>query len=160
MWKFDNIKKSITGGKSQYQALKDYIQIKNLNFIIARGNCLNHFRERLDTEEFDSLMEDFSRCDASLINWSGQTPSPPFLAVDIDPETRQAHVRFLIDLTREARDGQASPFYSKIMGALATQFFAARPDMDRLWFPFILKDTLGRGVSCESANKGMFIVKE
>jgi len=139
MWKSENIKKALTGGRSQYQALKDYILEKNLNFIIAQGKCLNIGAKELETGELDRLLNEFAQCGASMINWSGPKPSPPFLAADIDPYNSIASVSFLIDLTREAEGGEASPFYSKIMGALATQFFAARPDMDKLWFPFMLK---------------------
>ncbi len=159
MWKSDNIKNAITGGKSQYQSLKDHIREKNLNFIIARGQCMNRSRESLEPGELDTFMDEFARCSASMINWSGTTPSPPFLAAETSTDTRTAKVSFLVDLTREAEDGEASPFYSKIMGALATQFFAALPDMDKLWFPFILKDTVGRGVTLEAGNTGMFIVR-
>ncbi len=160
MWKFENIKTGITGGRPQYPVLKKYIIEKNINFIIARGNCRNLRCDDMAKGELDTLLYEFSACTGSMISWTGPKPSPPFLAVNIDQATQMARVSFLMDLTREAEDGQASPFYSKIMGALGTQFFAARPDMDKLWFPFILKDTVGRGVEREAGNTGMFLVRK
>ncbi|WDP91577.1 MAG: hypothetical protein HUN04_18460 [Desulfobacter sp.] len=159
MWKSENIKAVITGGTPQIQLLKAYIQEKNLNFIIARGKCVNRCRQDLASGELDVLLDEFAACGAAMVSWNGRQPSPPFLAADLDPETRTARVAFLMDLTREAEKGEASPFYSKIMGALSTQFFAARPDMDRIWFPFILQDTVGRGAARQAADQGMFIIR-
>lgn len=159
MWKSDNIRAGITGGKPQIQILKEYIEKKNLNFIIARGKCVNRSPRELEPGELDALLDEFADCGASLVSWTGPRPSPPFLAATLDPATRTAQIVFLMDLTREAQEGEASPFYSKIMGALATQFFAARPDMDRLWFPFTLQDTVGRGVVLKTADQGMFVVR-
>ena len=154
MWKFDNIKTGLTGPKPQYQAIKDYIEEKNINIIISKGKCVNQRNSDLAPGELDTLLTEFAKCDVSMINWPGKRPSPPFLAADIDPDTRTARVMFLLDLTQEAEDGQASLFYSKLMGALATQFLAARQDVDKIWFPFFLQDTVGRGVIRQDMDQG------
>ena len=154
MWKFDNIKTGITGPKPQYMALKDYIEEKNVNIIIKTGKCFNKRHSDLAPGELEALLTEFAKCNVSMINWPGKRPSPPFLAADIDPDTRTARVMFLLDLTQEAEDGQASLFYSKLMGALATQFLAARQDVDKIWFPFFLQDTVGRGVIRQDMDQG------
>lgn len=160
MWKSDNIKSGITGGIPQIQRLKAYIEEKDLNFIITRGACVNRCPSDFNPGELDILLDEFADCQTAMINWNGSRPSPPFLAAQLDPGTRTAKVMFLMDLTREAETGAASPFYSKIMGALSTQFFAARPDIDKLWFPFTLQDTVGRGAALEPAEQGMYVIRQ
>jgi hypothetical protein len=159
MWKFDNIKTGITGSRPLYNILKDYIQEKNLNFIIARGNCVNQAQDSLKKGELDIYLDEFAACGFSMISCQGEKPSPPFLAGDIDPEAGTARITFLIDLTREAEDGKASPFYSKMLGALATQFFAAQPGIHRLELPFTLRDTIGRGVTLAPMDGGTALVR-
>lgn len=160
MWKLEDINTARLGDQTLARAVKAYIKEKNLNFIIARGECLNQRQETLKEDELDTYMAEFSACGFSRISCPGPRPSPPFMAADIDPETATARVRFLIDLTEEAEDGRAGKFYSKILGAFATQFFAAQPLVRELIFPFELEDTVGRGLSLNPRGPGMGIVRE
>ncbi len=160
MWKLEDLNKGTLGDLTLFQAVKAYIKEKNLNFIIARGQRLNQRQETFKEGELDAYLEEFAACGFSKISCPGTRPSPPFMAADIDPETGTAQVRFLIDLTEEAADGRASLFYSKILGAFATQFFASQPQVMELRFPFELEDTVGRGLILTSHDHGMAIVRE
>lgn len=160
MWKLEDINKGTIGDQTLAQAVKAYIKEKNMNFIIARGQCLNQRQEKLAEGELDTYLAEFSACGFSRVSCPGPRPSPPFMAAEINPETATAEVRFLIDLTEEAADGKASLFYSKILGAFATQFFASQPLVLELIFPFKLEDTVGRGLSLNAHGHGMGIVRE
>ena len=160
MWRFDNIKKGTLETRPLYPALKAYIREKDLNFIIAGGRCLNLRQKDLAPGKLDRWLDEFSYCTVSMVNWTDDRPSPPFLAADEDGAARIARVTFLIDLTREADDGRASSFYSKMLGALATQFFAGRPEIDRLWFPFFLEGTAARGGTLEDTDGGTAVVRQ
>ncbi len=160
MWKLEDINKGKMGDQTLAQAMKAYIKEKNLNFIIARGKCLNQRQETLEEGELDTYLAEFSACGFSRISCPGPRPSSLFMAADIDPKTATAQVRFLIDLTEEAKEGRASKFYSKVLGAFATQFFASQPQVLELIFPFELEDTVGRGLSLNSHEHGMGIVRE
>lgn len=137
--------------------VKAYIREKNLNFIIARGQCLNQNQAELTDRELDAYMDEYAACAFSKVACPGLRPSPPFMAASIRPESGTARVEFLIDLTQEAQTGRASKFYSKMLGAFSTQFFAVRPDISKLVFPFQLEDTLGRGLVAEPCDKGCCI---
>ncbi len=152
--------KGMQGDLTLSQAVKAYIKEKNLNFIIARGQCVNQRQETFEEGELDAYLEEFSACGFSKISCPGPKPSPPFMAADIHPETCTAQVKFLIDLTEEAVNGRASLFYSKVLGAFATQFFACQPLVKELQFPFELEDTVGRGLILTSHDHGMAIVRE
>jgi hypothetical protein len=160
MWKLEDINKGNFGDLTLAQAVKAYIKEKNLNFIIARGKCINLRQDKLEQGMLDTYLAEFSACGFSRISCPGPRPSPPFMAADIDPGTGTAQVKFLIDLTEEAESGRASKFYSKILGAFATQFFAAQPLVKELIFPFELEDTVGSGLLLNSREQGMGIVRE
>ncbi|WDP83818.1 MAG: hypothetical protein HUN05_00405 [Desulfobacter sp.] len=142
-----------------YLLIKEYIQNKNLNFIIAGGDCLNKPQSRLEKGKLDIYLDEFSKSNFSMISCAEQRLSPPFLAADINPVTGTARITFLIDLTQEALDQKASPFYSKIMGALSTQIFAARPDAKKIYFPFVLEDTVGRGLKRLPMDEGTALIQ-
>lgn len=140
-----------------FERLARYIKEKNAIFIVANGTCVNRPYKELRPDDFSSVMQALCACDTFLVNQSDQTLSSPFLAANISPGTRTAELAFLLDLVPQAENGQASPFYSKLMGAVATQFFAGTTRANRLWVPFGLKHTVGRGVTIQPAEQGCFI---
>ena len=161
MYHLDDINTITPGGKSMKTMITDYIREKNLNFILARGKCLNQAQADLAPGDLEAYMSEFSACGFSKVSCPDLRPSPPFLAASLDEASGTARAAFLIDLTCEAEKGVASKFYSKILGALASQFFAACPGILRLYFPFILEETAaGRGLSLEPAEGGAWIVKK
>ncbi|MEH0021841.1 MAG: hypothetical protein V6Z89_19460 [Desulfobacter sp.] len=160
MLKFKDINAGTLGDRSVYRAVKARIREKNLNFIVARSQCLNQRQDALGENGLDTYLEEFASCGFSMVSFPGDNPSPPFMATDVDTDTGVARVRFLIDFTQEAETGRASRFYSKIMGAFATQFFAAHAPSRELWFPFTLEDTVGRGLRLEARKPGMAIVRD
>lgn len=141
------------------KAVRAYIQEKNLNFIVARGRCVNRRQDTLPPGELAAWIDEFSNCGFSRAAVSGDRPCPPFMAADLDEDTGRARVVFLIDFTREAESGRAGKFYSKIMGALSTHFFAACPDISELEFPFELEDAVGRGLRLFIRKPGISVIK-
>ncbi|MCG8618257.1 MAG: hypothetical protein MI802_18740 [Desulfobacterales bacterium] len=159
MWKFEDINQGMLGDRRVYNAVLSYIREKNINFIVTRGKCTNQRQDTLAPGELETLLKEFSACSFCRVSFPGDKPSPPFLAAETDPATGAGRVMFLMDLTQEAEGGKASKFYSKILGAFATQIFAACPDMNELWFPFELEDTVGRGLTLIARGSGTTIVK-
>ena len=139
--------------------LARYIRERNAIFIVARGKCDNRACADFTTGAFSRIMQDLGGCSLFLVNQSGLSLSSPFLAADLDTTTRTASLKFLVDLTSQAENGHASPFYSKLLGACATQFFAGTGQADRLWVPFTLEDTVGKGVIQEPAENGSFLIR-
>ena len=137
MWKFEDINREILGNRQIYNRVNAYIRDKNLNFIVAGGACINRRQETLSPGTLETWLAEFAACGFSQVSFPGESPSPPFMAADIDESLGLARVIFLIDFTREAESGIASKFYSKILGAFATQFFAACPEIRELRFPFL-----------------------
>lgn len=136
------------------------MQKKNLNFIIARGKCLNKFIKYLNKQELENYLYEFSDCSSFIIPLNEGRALPPFMAADIDHKTvGLARVKFLIDLTLEAENDQATPFYSKILRALSTRFFERWQNIDKLWFPFIIQDTVGKGISLQKMSLGTVLLK-
>jgi len=160
MYRFDDIHTITPGGTQLLDIVAGYIREKNLNFIVAEGRCTNRPAADLAPEELVAWMSAFAACGFSKVSCPGLHPSPPFIAVDLDEATGTARLIFLIDLTQEAKEGTASKFYSKILGALSSQFFAANPKISRLFFPFGLEDTAaGKGLCLETAEGGTWILK-
>lgn len=160
MYHLDDINTITPGGKSLTVIVTDYIREKNLNFIVARGRCRNRRQSEMAPGELEACIREFAACSFSKVSCPGLRPAPPFLAADTDEQAGTARVAFLIDLTEEAETGRASKFYSKVLGALASQFFAACPGISRLFFPFGLEETAaGRGLALETDGDGTWIVK-
>ncbi|MCP4719688.1 MAG: hypothetical protein GY860_09570 [Desulfobacteraceae bacterium] len=159
MWNLENIKQT-NGWNSLIATVKAYTLEKNLNITVARGSLVNQRADTLAEGILDTYLEEYSLCGFSMVSCFNNKPSPPFIAADTAPKTGTARVRFLMDLTEEAQDGVASPFYSKVMGAFATQFFAAMPDIHQLRFPFTLADTVGRHLTLKNEAGNGIIFRE
>lgn len=157
MWNLEDIKQT-KGLNNLLATVKAYTLDKNLNIIVARGSLTNQRIDTLAQGILDTYLDEYSLCGFSMVSCFNNKPSPPFIAADTNPETGIARVRFLLDLTEEAQNGGASPFYSKVMGAFATQFFATMPDIHQLIFPFTLADTVGRNLTLknEAGNGTVF----
>ncbi len=139
--------------------LARYIEERNAIFIVAHGKIENRAYADFTTEAFSQIIQDLGGCSLFLVNQAGLSLSSPFLAAEVETATRTASLKFLVDLTPQAENGHASPFYSKLTGAVATQFFAGTDQADRLWVPFSLEKTVGRGVLLEPAENGHFLVR-
>jgi len=137
-----------------------YIEEKNLNFIVARGALLNERFQELGREEVMEHLNDYSGCDFSRITITSEKPSAPFMAARVDEVDKEmARVQYLIDFNEEAKEGTASLFYSKIMGAFSTNFFAVQPHVQRLWFPFVVQMLEGCKVKVQEEDGGTSILK-
>lgn len=139
--------------------LARYIEERNAIFIVARGKCDNRAYTDFTQKAFSQVMQDLGDCSLFLVNQAGLSLSSPFLAADLDTTTRTASLKFLVDLTSQAENGHASPFYSKLMGACATQFFAETSQAERLRVPFTLEETVGKGVVRELREDGCFLIR-
>ncbi len=159
MWNLEDIKQ-INGQNNLLEAVKTYTLEKNLNITVARGSLVNQRTNTLAEGILDTYLDEYSLCGFSMVSCFNNKPSPPFISADTDLQTHTARVRFLLDLTEEAQDGKASPFYSKVMGAFATQFFATMPDIHQLRFPFTLADTVGRNLTLKNEDKTGSILRE
>ncbi|WP_321494603.1 hypothetical protein [uncultured Desulfobacter sp.] len=142
-----------------FERLAAYIKEKNAVFIVANAAVVNRAYKDLSPDTFSSIMHSLCDCDTFLVNPSEHTLSSPFLAANTTLATRTAELAFLLDLVPQAENGKASPFYSKVMGAVATHFFAGTDQVTRLWVPFGLEDTVGRGVNVKPAALGCFIYR-
>ncbi len=151
----------ITHGKGTLlNTLAAYIEDKNLNFIVAGGALLNKRCQALGREKVQDYLTDYARCDFSRISVFNGKPAVPFMAVHMDEaDTATGRVRYLIDFNEEATQGTASPFYSKMLGAFATNFFAVQPRVQRLWFPFEVQNLVGSNMKIENQDSGTFILK-
>jgi len=159
MYTFEDLNTITPGGIPLLDIVTGYIREKNLSFIVAQGRCSNRRAADLAPQELTSWMAAFAACTFSKVSCPDLRPCPPFMAADLDEAAKTATLVFLIDLTQEAQGGMASKFYSKILGALSSQFFAANPGISRLFFPFGLADTAtGKGLSLEKAESGTWII--
>jgi len=159
MYSLEEITTITPNGRSLTSIIKAYIREKNLNFIVAKGQCLNQNQSQLSDTELIAYMAEYANCAFSKVACPNLRPSPPFMAASIQQGSSTARVEFLIDLTREAETGRASKFYSKILGAFSTQVFAVQPIVSRIFFPFDLEDTVGRGLTLEPCDTGCCIIK-
>lgn len=151
----------ITHGKgSLSNKLITYIEDKNLNFIVAGGRLLNKRFQALGGKQVRAYLTDFAGCDFSKISVFNEKPMVPFMAVDMDDsDIATGWVQYLIDFNEEATKGTASPFYSKMLGAFATNFFAVQPRVQRLWFPFVVQNLVGSNMRIHNQDSGTFIFK-
>ncbi|SMC61062.1 hypothetical protein SAMN02746065_105165 [Desulfocicer vacuolatum DSM 3385] len=150
----------ISFGGALLNRVAHYIEEKNLNFIVARGELLNKRFRELGREKVMAYLNDYAGCDFSRITIAGDKPSAPFMAACVDNTHGElARVRYLIDFNEEAKQGTASLFYSKIMGAFSTNFFAVQPHVTRLWFPFTIQMLEGGKVKVQEEDGGSSILK-
>lgn len=142
------------------ERLTEYIKEKNTVFVVANAAVDNRAYKDLSPAIFPSIMNALRACDMFLVNQPEHALFSPFLAANMTPGSRTAELAFLLDLVPQAENGKATPFYSKVMGAVATQFFAGTTQVTRLWVPFGLEDTVGRGVTVKPAEQGCFICRD
>ena len=160
MWKLVDIKSEKDGEFSLFQRVEQYILGKNLNFIVARGKLLNMRHNELGHDKVVKYLNGYAACDFSMVSLFNGEPSAPFIAADMNPAAGIARVCYLMDFNEEAKDGAATSFYSKLMGAFATNFFVVQPGIEKLWFPFIIKDLVGSRMGIQLEGSGTFITKK
>jgi len=159
MWKLTDINDEKNGPHTLLERFEHYILEKNLTFIVARGKCINQRQDILGTDKVTASLRAYAGCDFSMISFFNGKPSVPFIAASMDMDKGFARVEYLIDFNEEATAGKASPFYSKILGAFATNFFAAQPQINQLWFPFFIADIVGSNMGVKSDDSGTAILR-
>ena len=159
MWKLSDIN-AVDGGEGPLiQRVESYIMDKNLNFIVAGAELVNQRQAVLGQEKVMAHLNAYAGCDFSMISIFNGRPAAPFIAADTDPRNDIARVRYLIDFNEEAKQGTASPFYSKVLGAFATHFFSIQPNVDRLWFPVVIHDIVGSKMGVQPEASGTSILR-
>ena len=159
MWKLTDINDQKENETPCIKQVQNYIEAKNLNFIIAQGELKNIRHDKLNAGETEDILKGYAACDFAKISFFNQKPSPPFIAANFKQDIKTATVEYLIDFNEEAKNGAASKFYSKILGAFATHLFSEYSEIDRLWFPFIIEDIVGSKMSVELYGKGTSIIR-
>jgi len=159
MWKLVDINTEKDGEYSIFQRVEKYVVGKNLNFIVARAELLNMRQDELGHDTVLKYLNGYAACDFSMVSLFNGEPSAPFIAADMNPATRIARVCYLMDFNEQAKDGRATPFYSKLMGAFATNFFSVQPEMEKLWFPFVIQDLVGSRMGIQPEGSGTFILR-
>ena len=159
MWKLTDLNEGGNGPESLFKKFEHYVLEKNLNFIVARGKCINQRPEDLEKDKTNAYLKEFADCDFSMIALFNDTPKSPFIAANMDIDRGLARVRYLIDFNQEATTGKASPFYSKVLGAFATHFFEVHPKIEQLWFPFTIENMVGSKMSVQSIDAGTAILR-
>jgi len=159
MWKLVDINAEEDGELSLFQRVEKYVVAKNLYFIVARAKLLNMRQNELGHDKVVKYLNGYAACDFSMVSLFNGEPSAPFIAADLDPVTGIARVCYLMDFNEEAKGGRATPFYSKLMGAFATNFFAVNPEMEKLWFPFAIQDLVGSKMGIQPEDSGTFILR-
>jgi len=159
MWKLTDLNGGKNGPESLFEKFEHYVLEKNLNFIVAREKCANQRPKDLGTDRITAYLGEFADCDFSMIALFNDTPKSPFIAANMDIDRGLARVQYLIDFNEEATTGKASPFYSKVLGAFATHFFAVHPEIGQIWFPFTIEKLVGSKMSVQSDDTGTAILK-
>lgn len=159
MWKLADIKEEKKGEIPLVQRVEMYIKEKNLNFIVARSKLLNLRYDVLGQDKARAYLNEYAGCDFSMISIFNNKPSAPFIAANMDFTGAIARVQYHIDFNEEAKQGTASPFYSKILGAFATHFFEVQPKIERLWFPFVIHNIVGSKMGVEAEDSGTCILR-
>jgi hypothetical protein len=159
MWKLTDLNQKKNGAESLFEKFEHYVLEKNLNFIVAGGTCLNQRSKDLGKDKTRGYLEKFADCDFSMIALFNDSPKSPFIAADINIEKKLARVQYLVDFNQEAAGGKASPFYSKVLGAFATHFFAVHPELEQIWFPFTIEKMVGSKMCIQSDNSGTAILR-
>ncbi|MBU0969935.1 MAG: hypothetical protein KKC20_04775 [Proteobacteria bacterium] len=158
MWKLTDLNEK-KGPGDLFQIFEHYVLEKNLNFIVAREKCINLRQKDLGPDKTATYLKAFAACDFSMISLFNGKPKAPFISANMAVDQGLARVQFLIDLTDQASAGRASPFYSKILGAFATHFFAAQPQINKLWFPFTIEDIVGSKMAVHPMGFGTVILR-
>ena len=158
MWKLTDISEDKDKPESLFKRFEHYVMEKNLNFIVARGECINQEVKTLNPRQVTSYLDAYAACDFSMIALFNDSPKTPFIAANMEA-TGIARVEYLIDFNPEAISGKASPFYSKLLGAFATHFFALHPRMQQLWFPFAIKNIVGSKMTVHALDSGTAILR-
>jgi len=159
MWKLVDINAEKNEEYSLFQRVEKYVVGKNLNFIVARAELLNMRQDELGHDKVLKYLNGYAACDFSMVSLFNGEPSAPFIAADMNPATGIARVCYLMDFNEQAKDGRATPFYSKLLGAFATTFFAVQPEMEKLWFPFVIQDLVGSKMAIQQDDSATFILR-
>jgi len=159
MWKLAPLNKETDKPGTLFEKFEHYVHKKNLNFLVARGKCLNLRPEELGKNKVTEYLSAYATCNFSMIALFNQEPKPPFIAADMDIDKKIARVQFLIDFNEEVTSGRATPFYSKVLGAFATNFFTAQPRIRQLWFPFAIENIVGSQMNVKPGNSGSAILR-
>lgn len=159
MWKLTDLNEGEKGTGNLFETFEHYVAKKNLNFIVAREKCVNFGQNTLGPDKVAEYLTAYAGCDFSMIALFNGTPKTPFIAVNMDSGERIARVQYLIDFNKEAETGKASPFYSKVLGAFATHFFAACPQIEELWFPFVIENIVGSKMAVQPNDFGTAILR-
>ncbi len=159
MWKLTDLNEETKEPGTLFEQFEHYIREKNLNFIVARGKCVNLGQKGLGQDKVKAYLTEYTACDFSMIALFNGKPKAPFIAANMEFDKGIARVRYLIDFNEEATTGKASPFYSKILGAFATNFYALHPQIEQLWFPFAIENMVGSKMRIQSGDSGTAILR-
>ena len=159
MWKLTDITEGKDKQESLFKRFEGYVLEKNLNFIIAKGTCINQGVKTLGPQQVTAYLNAYAACDFSMIALFNGNPKTPFIAANMEMDQGIARVEYLIDFNHEATTGKASPFYSKLLGAFATHFFALHPQMQQLWFPFAIENMVGSKMTVQPKDSGTAILR-
>ena len=159
MWKLTDIAEGKDNPDSLFKEFKHYVMEKNLNFIVANGKCLNIVVKELAPHQVEAYLAAYAACDFSQIALFNDRPKTPFIAANMERDTKIARVEYLIDFNQEATTGKASPFYSKLLGAFSTHFFAREPQIKKLWFPFDIQNLVGSKTTVQAMDTGTAILR-
>lgn len=159
MWKLTDITEGKDKPESLFKGFEVYVLEKNLNFIVAAGKCINQEVKTLGPRQVSAYLDAYAACDFSMIALFNDRPKTPFIAANMKTDQGIARVEYLIDFNQEAISGKASPFYSKLLGAFATNFFALHPEMQQLWFPFAIENMVGSKMTVHALDSGTAILR-
>ena len=159
MWKLTDLNKERKGINPLFERFEHYVAKKNLNFIVAREKCVNLGQDTMGPAKVAEYLTAYAGCDFSMIALFNDTPKTPFIATNMDIANKIARVQYIIDFNKEAETGKASPFYSKVLGAFATHFFAACPQIEQLWFPFVIENIVGSKMAVQPNAFGTAILR-
>lgn len=159
MWKLTDIAEGKDKPESLFKRFEQYVREKNLNFIVADGKCINQGAKTLGPQQVTAYLDAYAACDFPMIALFNDSPKTPFIAANMETDQGIARVEYLIDFNHEATTGKASPFYSKLLGAFATNFFALHPRMKQLWFPFAIEDMVGSKMTVHALDSGTAILR-
>ena len=159
MWKLTDLNEETDGTITLFEQFEHYVREKNLNFIVARGKCVNLGQKDLGQDRVMKYLAEYAACDFSMIALFNGKPKAPFIAANMEFDKGIAMVQYLIDFNEEAAEGKASPFYSKMLGAFATNFFAVHPQIEQLLFPFAIDNIPGSKMGIQSRDLGTAILQ-
>lgn len=159
MWKLTDLTQEKNNPESLFKRFEHYVMEKNLTFIVAGGKCINQGVKKLAPPQVSAYLGAYAACDFSMIALLNESPKTPFIAANMETDKGLARVEYLIDFNQEATTGTASPFYSKLLGAFATHFFAQHPQIGQLWFPFAIENMVGSKMTIHAMGSGTAILR-